>query len=173
MAYTCEDCHETLNNHTIVSVDTVCEVVDYTIPSFPFLTVKLQHIKFRLGSDSPLYDGYIRAEKVAPVSEECLLKVCFGYTNAFLIPQAVNQSIDTADLTLIDATKVFVIWKWEALCTSVGESHSLTPEENKESADGDVVPESECSGDDEFEPELIHIQVHRNNERRTVPGNTC
>ncbi len=122
----------------MVYIESIGEVVDYTIPSFPFLTVKLQHIQFRLDNVSSLYDGFLKAEGVPQVPAGCLLKVCYGFTNAFLVDQAeFDRSIDTVELTLFDDSKVFVIWKWEVL-----DQHSITPNADEEDEeDVTMIPE--------------------------------
>ncbi len=154
----CERCDKSTENHTLVSIESIGEVVDYTIPSFPLVTVKLQHVQFRLDNISSLYDGFLKAEGVPQVHAGCFLKVCSGFINAFLVDQAeFDQSIDTAELTLFEDSKVFVIWKWEVLDTIV-DQHSITNTDEEDEEAVSMIPETCISDDDEEddEEEVIH-----------------
>ena len=87
------------------------------IPSFPFVTVKLVHIKFQVYGDETVYDGFLGAEEecrsaASAVHEGSVLRICYGHQNAFLINQEeFSKSIVTAGMVLIDNSLVFVIWK--------------------------------------------------------------
>ena len=114
---TCENCQKAAYDHTIVLVENIGGITPYVIPSFPFVTVRLMHIKFQVyGEDETVYDGFLGAEEecsVSAVHEGSVLRICHGHNNAFLINQEeFSKSIVTAGMVLIDNSLVFVIWKW-------------------------------------------------------------
>ena len=88
--------------HTIVLVESIGGTTPYVIPSFPFVTVKLVHIKFQVYGDETVYDGFLGAEEecrsaVSAVHEGSVLRICHGHLNAFLIDQEeFSKSIVTA-----------------------------------------------------------------------------
>ena len=115
----CESCKKAACDHTIVLVESIGGTTPYVIPSFPFVTVKLVHIKFQVYGDETVYDGFLGAEEecrlsaVSAVHEGSVLRICHGHQNAFLIDQEeFSKSIVTAGMVLIDNSLVFVIWKW-------------------------------------------------------------
>ena len=157
----CEHCNKSIDEHTIISVVTIGDIVSYTIPTFPFISVKLQHMKYQLGSDQTVYDGYLGAEgsSLDIVSNGSVLKVCYGYENAFLVPQKeFDQSIDTTGMILLDNSAVFVIWKWEVLPFDESDTMQSMSSTDKEPEGrlGDKLQDGETV-DDELEDERMSV----------------
>lgn len=112
----CEKCSNPSYHHELVSILKLGRKVHYTVPSFPVFSANLMEIKFQLvdDGDTTIFDGYIQDCPGLTRSYPALLKLCKGYTNAFLIePEEFDKSVDLdEDKNLCDG-KVFVIWKWE------------------------------------------------------------
>ena len=184
-ACTCENCQKAPCDHTIVLVERMGNIIPYIIPSFPFMTAKLLHIKFQVyGDDETVYDGFLGAEGACSTTAVCegsVLKICHGHQNAFLIPQKeFKQSIATAGLVLIDDSLVFVIWKWHVLAvdeededekmslkmSDLCELEADEEEENNESNSMDVVHALtfKCIGttkEDRYQEILVEANLQR------------
>lgn len=86
--------------------------IKYTVPSFPVFSACLREIKFQFLDETKIYDGYIKDCPSLDRSYPGLLRLCFGYTNAFSIdPEEFELCIPTTDKALYGDC-VFVIWKW-------------------------------------------------------------
>ena len=71
--------------------------------------------------DSDVYDGYVQADAAGELKDISILKLCSGYTNAFVIESnEFDRCVDVKELKLVDG-KVFVIWTWNLWDTSVEE----------------------------------------------------
>ena len=111
----CEDCSERLDDHTFITILNVgASSIRYTVPSFPVFSANLREVKFQGldDRDCRYYDGYIRDTPNLKRSFPALLKLCSGYTNAFVIdPDEFDHCIPIGDKIFYEK-KVFVIWKW-------------------------------------------------------------
>ena len=143
----CDVCSLGCEEHNLVTIVSKGSKIDYTIPSFPALTVALREIKYQFVDvdDNIIYDGYIREcpELMRPYPS--LVVLCTGHTNAFTVSSdEFSVSVSTEKKVLCKGL-VFVIWKWkwegEGLSLSgddayIGES---TDEEDIEPAAGDDI----------------------------------
>ncbi len=108
----CRECGEEIRKHTFIQLESLKESFSYTIPSFPVFQVKIKHIKFSFLNDSDVYDGFIQDATAGELKDTSILKLCGGYTNAFLIESnEFDRCVDVKELKLLEE-KVFVIWKW-------------------------------------------------------------
>lgn len=110
----CDDCGKEETDHTCIQLTSLGRCIEYTVRSFPVFEAKLQHIKYRFfnDNDDAVYDAFVQAKEAAGLKPDCVLKLCKGYKNAFLVePEEFSKNVDVSGLKLVDG-KVFVIWKW-------------------------------------------------------------
>lgn len=144
----CRECSQPAESHFLVTIMKLGDKVEYTIPSFPVYTAVLREIKYQFVDESAAqhtFDGYIRDCPSLDRTYPGLLKLCFGYTNAFTInPEEFKLSIDIDGKKLYDDL-VFVIWKWSwedaANLTANEESDQQSSEDSLEE-DENNLPES-------------------------------
>ena len=74
----CETCQKSSCDHTIVLVERTGNIIPYIIPSFPFMTAKLLHIKFQVYGDDETVHGFLGEEgacSTTAVHEGSVLKI--------------------------------------------------------------------------------------------------
>lgn len=89
----------TLINGREVNVLTVHEVVDYVIPSFSIITVKLRHATVTFGESSNQVDIFLNEKGNIPnqvpfslkVSKECAVKVCLSLDTYILTCNIIDN----------------------------------------------------------------------------------
>lgn len=141
----CEDCAKDCTDHMFIQLAELGKCIDYTIPSFPVFQVKLQHAKYTFfqDQDDSVYDGLVQAKNAAELKVNCVIRLCSGYTNAFVIEQEeFSKEVDVSGLKLVDGGKVFVMWKWNMHSGEVSEAE-LPDEETIFSEDEE--PEASAS----------------------------
>lgn len=105
-----EPCSE--ENLDICILD-VGEKFTYRVPSFPVLSCRIRRMKFKLETDSAVYDGFIKdcpsLERVFPA----LIVAGKGYEDCFFVPKHdFSQTINVHGLVLYDDS-IFILWKWK------------------------------------------------------------
>lgn len=108
----CDECCQSPADHHLVVIMSIGNKVKYTIPSFPVLSPVLREVRFQFADEVCCCDGYMREcsdlERLYP----SMLKLCFGYANAFSIDREEFEQSIPLDNKVLYEDRVFIMWKW-------------------------------------------------------------
>lgn len=109
----CDECSQSADDHFLVALLGVGAKESYTVPSFPVFSAMLREVKFQFIDEVECYDGYIRDCPALDRPYPTMLKLCFGYSNAFSVdPEEFQLCIPLAHNKTLYEERVFIMWKW-------------------------------------------------------------
>lgn len=128
----CDECSQPEEDHYLVTIMAVGTQIKYTVPSFPVLTVLLREARFQFANEMECFDGYIRSCPSLDRTYPGLLKLCFGYKNAFSIdPEEFELSVPGLENKTLYEERVFVMWKWSWMDVSELDAKGSDKESDK------------------------------------------
>ena len=84
----CDECGQgDAEYHDLVVIYKVGPKQEYTVPSFPALTVSIREVLYQFmdKEDQTIYSGFVRDCSLLARAFPCIIKVCCGYSNSCFV----------------------------------------------------------------------------------------